>query len=99
MKQKEQFFVSIKSAHRIITVFCQILLGEQYTKLDIKDRFKEDFRLLKEARIYSPKIIDTIMQLFEGALLENDEKKPILEMILSKLEALLNDNKTENDAN
>ena len=89
-------------------MFSRILLGKQYIlnehrlrfhqqETDIKDCLKEHFRLLKRATIYSPEAIDTIMQLFKDILLENNEKTPDLETIISKFEELLDDNKSGNN--
>jgi hypothetical protein len=97
-----------KDIRGMIAMFRQILLGKQYIsnkdfsrfpqqESDIKKCLKKHFRLLRKAKIYSPQTIDTIMKLLKDMLLKNDEKEPDLEMIILKLEALLDGNKGENN--
>jgi serine/threonine protein kinase len=69
--------------YKIERILLKSFWGEQYTSQD-------------KTGIYSPKTIDTIVQLSEDMLLKNGEKKVDLKAIISKLEALLNENKLEN---
>jgi serine/threonine protein kinase len=108
LEQTEQPSCFSVNICRMLAIFFPILLGQQHTldkhfpefpeqEADIKKCLMKHFRLLRKAKIYSPKTVNTIMKLLEDILLKNDENKPDLEMIISKLEALLDENEEEDN--
>jgi hypothetical protein len=102
-KQAEEPSNHIIVVHKVVAMFCSILLGTQCSlgrycpyfptdKDDIKDFLKKCLRCLRRAGIYSRNTILTVMRIFKGVLLVEDDEKLSMEAILSILEKLLVDN-------